>query len=85
MNLHDLEAAKILFLFDSIIHINNTQGIDAFDMMEEESISIIDEILNFKYNGENSNIINGFKEVHIWYNGLKLLRERILELSEKTA
>lgn len=85
MNTHDLEAAKILFLFDSIIHINNTQGIDAFDMMEEESISIIDEILNFKYNGENQNIKDGFAQIKVWYNGLKLLQERILELSEKTA
>lgn len=85
MEKHDLDAARILFLFDGILHINNSQGIDSFDMMKEESAIIIDEILNFKYLGENTNIKDGFSQINVWRNGLKLLKQRILELNEESS
>lgn len=77
---HDKEAAKILFMFEGIRFLQSSQGIDSFDILKNETTDIIDEILDFDYVGENENLKIGFRSVKFWENGLKLIREKILDL-----
>lgn len=83
MTEHDYEATKILFLFEGIRHIQSEQGYESFDDTKAESLRMIDEILNFKYEGDNPNIQHGFQAIKFWSGGLKLIRQKISEIPDK--
>lgn len=77
---HEREAAKILFMFEGLRYLQSSQGIDNFDELKDETVKIIDDILDFEYVGENENIKIGFKAIKFWENGLKLIRQKILDI-----
>lgn len=83
MTEHDYEATKILFLFEGIRHIQSEQGIESFDEIKPEALRMIDEIMAFKYEGDNLNIQIGFRAIKYWYEGLKLIRQKISQIPDK--
>lgn len=83
MNEHDYEATKILFLFEGIRHIQSEQGYASFDETKTEALRLIDEILNFNYEGDNPNIQHGFRAIKFWSEGLKLIRQKISEIPDR--